>query len=65
MIVKIKSRSIDKIEITNETMIATIIAIRCALYANQSIDRMNVNVTMSEIAINVQFENDCFVHMML
>jgi len=34
MIVKVKSRSINKIEIINEVMIAIMIAIRCALYAN-------------------------------
>jgi len=65
MIVKIKSRSIDKIEIINETMIATMIAMRCALYANQSISRMNASVAMSEIAMNAQPKNDRFAHMML
>lgn len=65
MIVKIKSRSIGKIEIINETMIATMIAIRCALYANQSIGKMNASVTMSEIAMNAQLENDRFAHMIL
>jgi hypothetical protein len=53
IIVKVKSRSIDKIEIINEVMIAIMIAIRCALYANQSFGRMNASVAMSEIAMNV------------
>jgi len=53
IIMKIKSRNINKIKIINKTIIATMIAIRYALYANQNINKMNVNVIMSEIAIDV------------
>jgi len=53
------------LKINNEIIIAIMIAIKCVLYVNQNINKMNVNVAMSEIAINAQLKNDRFIHIML
>jgi hypothetical protein len=53
------------LKIINEIIIAIMIAIKCVLYVNQNINKMNVNVAMSEIAINAQLKNDRFIHIML